>query len=114
MLLITVRPYSLLPCSASAPCYIFGMEDGQRATMSGPASRLRSPDEKKAEIDTARERMSKMSDGELLRHGMKAKVEYEDRLREAEVPADRLVTELSEARAEWNRRYKKMPLRDSF
>lgn len=84
------------------------------ATMNGFALGLPSPDGKKTEIDTIRERMSKMSDGELLRYGMTAKLEYEERSRGIEVPADVLVAELSEARAEWNRRYGKIPLRDSF
>jgi len=82
--------------------------------MNGLASRLPSPDGKKAEIDTIRKRMSKMSDGELLRYGLTAKLEYEGRSKGAKVPADQLATELSEARAEWNRRYGKIPLRDSF
>ena len=82
--------------------------------MNGFALGLPSPDGRKAEIDTIRERMSKMSDGELLRYGMAAKLEHEERLRGAEAPGDLLVTELSEARAEWNRRYGKIPLRDSF
>ncbi len=82
--------------------------------MNGFALGLPSPDGRKAEIDTIRERMSKMTDGELLRYGMTAKLEYEERLKEVRVPADPLATELSEARAEWNRRYGKIPLRDSF
>jgi hypothetical protein len=81
--------------------------------MNGIASKLPSPDGKKAETDTIRERMSKMSDGELLRCGMRAKLGHKRGLK-GEVPADLLTTELSEARAEWNRRYEEIPLRDSF
>jgi|SRR2546430_7222098 len=84
------------------------------ATMNGIASKLPLPDGKKAETDTLRERLSKMSDGELLRCGMRAKLGHERRLKQGEVSTDLLTTELSEARAEWNRRYGKMPLRDSF
>jgi len=82
--------------------------------MKGIASKLPSPDGKKAETDTIRERISKMSDGELLRCGMRAKLGHERGLKQGEVSADLPTTELSEARAEWNRRYGKMPLRDSF
>ena len=84
------------------------------ATMNGIASQIPSPDGKKAETDTIRERMSKMSDGELLRCGMRAKLGQEQGLMQGEVSAEQRATELSEARAEWNRRYGKMPLRDSF
>ena len=84
------------------------------ATMNGIASKLPSPDVNKAETDTIRERISKMSDGELLRCGMRAKLGQERRLKQGELSADLPTTELSEARAEWNRRYGKMPLRDSF
>jgi len=82
--------------------------------MNGIASKLILLDEKQAQTDTIRERMAKMSDGELLRCGMTAKLGYEQGLKRGEVSADLLTTELSEARAEWNRRYEKMPLRDSF
>ena len=84
------------------------------ATMNGIASKLPSSDGKKAETDTVRERMSKMSDGELLRCGMRAKLGHEQGLKTGEVSAEQRATELSEARLEWNRRYEKMPLRDSF
>jgi len=82
--------------------------------MNGIASKLTSLDEKQAQTDTIRERMSKMSDGELLRYGVRAKLGYEQGLKRGEVSADLLTSELGEARAEWNRRYEKIPLRDSF
>ncbi len=83
-------------------------------TMNGITSKLILLDENQAQTDTIRERMARMSDGELLRYGMTAKLGYEQGLKRGEVSADLLTTELSEARAEWNRRYEKMPLRDSF
>ena len=78
------------------------------------APKLSSPDGKKAEIDTIRERLANMSDDELLRYGMTAKLGYDKGLQQGEVSADLLTTRLSEARAEWNRRHGNVPLRDSF
>jgi hypothetical protein len=55
-----------------------------------------------------------MSNPELLRFGMSAKLRYS----EAESPDDprigALLVQLNLARAEWNRRHPKLPLRDSF
>ena len=82
--------------------------------MDGRASKLSSRDGKKAEIDTIRERLANMSDDELLRYGMTAKLGYDKGLQQGEVSADLLTTRLSEARAEWNRRHGNVPLRDSF
>lgn len=82
--------------------------------MNGIASKLSSRDGGKTEIDTIRERLAKMSDGELLRYGMTAKLGYQKGLKQGEVSADLLITELNEAREEWNQRYGKEPLRDSF
>jgi hypothetical protein len=56
----------------------------------------------------------RMSDTELLRFGTHAKF----KCTLAENPDDplmtTLVTQLAEARAEWNRRHPDLPLRDSF
>jgi hypothetical protein len=64
--------------------------------------------------ENARVSVSRMSNSELLRFGLTAKF----RLSEGPAPSDSELTglesQLSDARAEWNRRHPDLPLRDSF
>jgi hypothetical protein len=68
----------------------------------------------KAEIEVVRQRVSKMSDCELLRFGMMAKCKHAQLAKQGQGRVDVLSIELGEARAEWNRRYANLPLCDSF
>ena len=82
--------------------------------MNGIAQRVPAPRVSKAEIEAVHQRLSKMSDGELLRFGMMAKFKHAQLPKQGQGPVDVLSIELDEARAEWNRRYANLPLCDSF
>ncbi len=73
-----------------------------------------STEQSPVQIEFAPAFISGMSNPELLRFGVHAKL----RCSQAENPNDpwvkTLLVHLNHARAEWNRRHPKLPLRDSF
>jgi hypothetical protein len=57
---------------------------------------------------------SRMSSSELLRFGVSAKFSYSSGPSPDHPETADLAAQLSEARAEWNRRHPNLPLHDSF
>ena len=66
-----------------------------------------------SEIDLTRQRISEMSDTELLRFGVTAKHKCSQELSK-HPRLEPLVVQLTEARAEWIRRHPALPLSISF
>ena len=66
------------------------------------------------EIETEYIDVSKMPDTKLLRFGMSAKFRCSRCRFQDSVTLARLMTQLEEARKEWNRRRPNLPLVDSF
>ena len=64
--------------------------------------------------ENARVPISRMSNSELLRFGMHAKFRCSQGESTKDPERMDLAGQLNEARAEWNRRYPGLPLRDSF
>lgn len=75
---------------------------------------IHSPEQQPAQGEFAPAFLAGMSNPELLRFGVNTKL----RCSQAENPKDprlrNLLVQLNHARAEWNRRHPKLPLRDSF
>ena len=67
-----------------------------------------------SEIDLARQRLFKMSNAELLRFGVTAKYKCSQKLLSKHPRLESIAMQLSEARAEWNRRHPALPLSISF
>ncbi len=67
-----------------------------------------------SEMELLRQRISSMSSSELLRFGVSAKFRCSHGPRLAPPQREALEAQLIEARAEWNRRHPRLPLRDSF
>ena len=64
-------------------------------------------------IEEARLRLRKMNDGELLRYGQTAKYMCSRPANMGKPPREEFVMQLREARAEWRRRFPKLPLSES-
>jgi hypothetical protein len=66
------------------------------------------------EFESIRLRISRMASTELLRFGVVTKFRCSHILSPNHRQQELLTAELIEARAEWNRRYPRLPLCDSF
>jgi hypothetical protein len=64
--------------------------------------------------EVARVSIVAMSNPELLRFGMRAKLRCFQAENSDDLRMQTLLMQLNLARAEWNRRHPKLPLRDSF
>ena len=64
-------------------------------------------------VEEVRLRLRKMNDAELLRFGQAAKYMCTPYANLGQSPREEFVVQLREARAEWRRRFPKMPLSES-
>lgn len=65
------------------------------------------------EVENVRSRLRKMLDAELLRFGQAAKYMCSPRANMGKPPREEFVIQLREARAEWQRRFPKLPMSES-
>ena len=73
-----------------------------------------SPEQPPAQTEFAPAFIAGMSNPELLRFGVNAKLRCSQAENPNEPRMKTLLVQLNHARAEWNRRHPKLPLRDSF
>ena len=66
------------------------------------------------DVENVRSRLRKMNDAELLRFGQAAKFMCSPRANMGKQPREEFVIQLQECRAEWRRRYPKLPLSESL
>jgi hypothetical protein len=65
------------------------------------------------DVESLRLRLRKMNDAELLRFGQAAKYMCSSEANKGKPPREEFVIQLREARAEWRRRFPKLPLSES-
>jgi hypothetical protein len=77
-------------------------------------SSIHSAEQRPALSEAARACIVAMSNPELLRFGIRAKLRCSEAENSDDSRIQSLLTQLNLARAEWNKRHPKLPLRDSF